>query len=402
MRQLGAATTALSLASVLFVACSHDGTRQAETDSAAVAIADTLFEEVGVLPGWPPYARLEGVDTSRLSAWQARIEGAHETNGTDPSTALASMIREALGQWRDFKACGSGWSASPGSRACYEAWLRYHVGHPVNADSLLASAAVYRRSSRTRNAHGAVARVVSVERTVQAADSVVRSSLAGLFPVEPQYSTLRVLEGDWGVALMYGGAPNGQPLVRVDSTLILALAPAEIVRLVAHEVWPGHHMTGSLDQSGVHPLFAGIDPTGYREGWATYAEMLVVGELGGSATALAAAHLADLAELTQSDVSLHLGEWSSEQAADSLIQAGFAPGSAAAVVEDLRLRPGRMAAYFAGYMAFRSMRRDWDAFLEAPDRGLSFHCAVLATGPMPLSVLKESLDRRVAAERCTM
>ena len=170
-----------------------------------------------------------------------------------------------------------------------------------------------------------------------------------------------------------------------------------------HEAYPGHHlqMSLALESEGLHPILRYFYVSGYSEGWGLYSERLAdemglyssdVDRLGLlSNEALRAARLVV-------DAGMHALGMTRQQAIDYLLthttetQAG-----AEAEIDRYIAVPGQATAYMIGNLEIRRLRDEATQKLGAKFDIRQFHDVVLENGSIPLWVLRENVERWIAA-----
>lgn len=132
--------------------------------------------------------------------------------------------------------------------------------------------------------------------------------------------------------------------------------------LTFHEVIPGHHLQGSIQQEANLPLIRKITGyTAYIEGWALYAEQLAV-EMGMYADD-SWGHIGQLHDAIFRGVRLvidsgmHSMKWSREQAIKYYVDhIGDPEASATTEVERYCVWPGQACSYMVGKTTFLRLR----------------------------------------------
>lgn len=132
--------------------------------------------------------------------------------------------------------------------------------------------------------------------------------------------------------------------------------------LTFHEVIPGHHLQGSIQQEANLPLIRNITGyTAYIEGWALYAEQLAV-EMGMYADD-SWGHIGQLHDAIFRGVRLvvdsgmHSMKWSREQAIKYYVDhIGDPEASATTEVERYCVWPGQACSYMVGKTTFLRLR----------------------------------------------
>ncbi len=169
-----------------------------------------------------------------------------------------------------------------------------------------------------------------------------------------------------------------------------------------HEIAPGHHLQTEIFRAAQgqnaypRPFYSG-----YFDGWALYAEDLA-GEMG----AYDGDDYARLGWLQKQlvravrvvvDTGLNSEHWSPEQA--------LAYQQANAATEDRLNRflnwPAQGLSYYWGYLEFKRLRAKAETELGPRFDIKGFHNAVLAPGPVPLSILDVAVERWIAEVKAT-
>ena len=225
------------------------------------------------------------------------------------------------------------------------------------------------------------------------------SNLAEAFDIAPQ-SQVAVIADDFGgyyirpsfdgsrPGAFYAGA-NQQPYFLMPS-------------LTFHESLPGHHLQlGLLAEQDLPTFRKIIRATASTEGWALYAERLAYelgwyendpyGNLGRlQYEALRAARLV-------MDTGIHSLGWSFEEAVAFNQQAiGATRGSSEGAAGRYSVWPGQATAYMVGMLQILDARqRAMDQLGENFDL-IEFHRVILQSGPLPLDLLNQVIDRHIA------
>ena len=168
-----------------------------------------------------------------------------------------------------------------------------------------------------------------------------------------------------------------------------------------HEAIPGHVWQGeyTLRQPIARTL---LRFSAHGEGWALYAEQLAdevgvyEGEPAGRLGYLQS--MAFRACRLVVDTGLHAKRWSREQAIRWFAEEnGQSEGEVTAEVERYCSWPGQACAYKVGHSEINRLRDKVKAALGARYDRRAFNDAVLAAGPVPLTVLARAVDAHVAA-----
>lgn len=174
--------------------------------------------------------------------------------------------------------------------------------------------------------------------------------------------------------------------------------------LAYHEAVPGHHFQISIarELEGL-PTFRSVLPfTSYVEGWALYAERLAW-ELGYQTDSLD--NLGRLqAELFRAvrlvvDTGIHHKRWTREQAIDYMREkTGNAESDVISEIERYIADPGQALAYKVGMLKILQLRKKAKNARGESFDIREFHDAVLAHGPVPLTILVQLVDEYIAEE----
>jgi uncharacterized protein (DUF885 family) len=354
---------------------------------------------------------------------------------------LATEVLPALRDYRDFlerdylprARTAIGVSANPDGAACYRASIRAATGLALSPDSVhrlgLATVAalegemraIARRSFKT----GDVGRLLDRLRTAPAFTfrsrsamlagaraAVLRAKAAmpawfGRLPradvvVEP-YPAFREREsvGEWNPPAEDGSRPGIYFLSTYDPA---HKSRADLEALTFHETIPGHHLQGAiaLERGSAIPALARYFwSPGFGEGWAEYAEQLA-DEMGlySSDTARLGA-LADVtlsATLLVVDTGINAFGWSRERAIAYIRANTRVPRLRAEVpVDRYPIWPAQGLSYGIGRLEIRRLRTLAKSALGPKFDLKQFHDRVLANGAVPLPLLREQIERWIAA-----
>jgi uncharacterized protein (DUF885 family) len=169
-----------------------------------------------------------------------------------------------------------------------------------------------------------------------------------------------------------------------------------------HETWPGHHLQIAYAQRirDTHPLLQLMFNSGFVEGWARYAESL---------SEEAGLYHTEYAKLQRRawpargmvvDPGIHAFGWTREQAIAFIREAGRdTEESAADMVDRIAAIPGQLTAYDSGAQEMFALRREAEAALGPKFDLRAFHDALLGKGTIPLPMLREVMNRWLAAQR---
>ena len=170
--------------------------------------------------------------------------------------------------------------------------------------------------------------------------------------------------------------------------------------IIAHELWPGHDMqfkVGLLHASKVRGLFS--NPY-YSEGWASFVEVVMLEAGWGDGNKLTRlAHLRKrLENATRAYISVmvHTQGWSKERVIEFASKRGLLPAQFA---ENLWNRVSglymslQLTSYFVGYHGFDALWQEEQQRLGEDFVTRDFVDRVLATGSVPMSALREIIQR---------
>ena len=163
--------------------------------------------------------------------------------------------------------------------------------------------------------------------------------------------------------------------------------------LAAHETIPGHHLLDSVRRSLTNPVRRQIESPLFYEGWACYAESLLVEY---SYVKNPIERLVDLkrrlwrAARCQIDVGLNTGRLTKGNAIGMLMTAGFLRKEAEGQVERFRLSPGYQLCYTLGRYEIMRLRRKYNNGMTLDQ----FHKRLLEGGQLPFHLVERRLDRR--------
>jgi uncharacterized protein (DUF885 family) len=350
-----------------------------------------------------------------------------------------SKIRPAITRYRDFlkgtylaaarEAIGV--SANPNGLACYGAAVRFHATVSMTPQAIhdLGKAqmekittemtAIGRRSFQVEDPAALLKLVTtdpkyrfkSRDELIKTAESAVARAKAalptwfGILPnapviVEPYPAFLeKTAPGGQAVPPTPDGKP-GKYLINAYKATEQSRAGLESTAF--HEAYPGHHLQGAiaLERENLHPISRYFFLSGFGEGWGLYAERLAdemglfssdVDRLGLlSNEALRAARLVV-------DSGMHALGWTRQQAIDYVLaHTTETRAGAEAEVDRYIAVPGQATAYMIGNLEIRRLRDEAKQKLGARFDIKTFHDLVLEDGTMPLWVLREKVERRIA------
>ncbi len=354
---------------------------------------------------------------------------------------LATEVLPALRDYRDFlerdylprARTAIGVFANPDGAACYRASIRATTGLALSPDSVhrlgLATVAalegemraVAQRSFRTRDVGRLLERLRSDpaftfrsrgEMLAAARAALLRAKAAmpawfGRVPradvvVEP-YPAFREREsvGEWNPPAEDGSRPGIYFLSTYDPG---HKSRADLEALTFHETIPGHHLQGAiaLERGSAIPALARYFwSPGFGEGWAEYSEQLAdeMGLYSSDTTRLGA--LADVtlsATLLVVDTGINAFGWSRERAIAYIRAHTRVPRLRAEVpVDRYPIWPAQGLSYGIGRLEIRRLRALAKSALGPKFDVKEFHDRVLANGAVPLPLLREQIERWIAA-----
>ncbi len=167
-----------------------------------------------------------------------------------------------------------------------------------------------------------------------------------------------------------------------------------------HEGYPGHHhqISIAIDLKGLHKINQMIFNSGYVEGWARYAEALAE-EIGLYETQTALiTRRAWPARGMVVDPGIHVMGWTREQAVEFMKESGrFTADRAEKGVDRIAILPGQLTAYDSGAIEMFSLRRQAEEQLGDAFDIREFHDRLLENGSVPLWMMREHVERWIAA-----
>ncbi len=374
--------------------------------------------------------RVQGLSDERRAALIAQATDAVRT-ATNPAYArLLARLDAAIAT----KPGNRGLWALPDGDAFYDASLRWNTSTDLGADEIHRIGvsevariekemdALLRRQGMSQGSVGERMGQLLVDPRFKYEDSDagraelisdIRGALAKLQPKVPQYfgmvpkQTLDVrpvakeaeasAPGAYYLAPAMDGSRPGVFFINLGQ--LEANTRWSIPTLTYHEGSPGHHFQISLSQglTGLPVLRRSLNPSGYSEGWALYAEQLTAemglyrdnpwGDLGRLR-----------AELFRSvrlvvDTGLHRKRWTPEQAiAYMRSHLGMPESEVRTEVYRYLVQPGQACSYKIGHIKMVELRER--ARQQLGDRFdiRAFHDLILGNGSLPLTVLEASVD----------
>ena len=212
-----------------------------------------------------------------------------------------------------------------------------------------------------------------------------------------------------GKAFYQGPPPDGsRPGIYYANLYNMANMPKyQMEALAYHEGLPGHHLqraiAAELDELPDFQKYTSF--TAYSEGWGLYTERLAK-DMG-----FYTDPYSDFGRLAMElwracrlvvDTGIHSKRWTREQAIDYLVE--NTPNSvndATRAIERYIAMPGQATAYMVGKLKILELRERAQAELGDAFDMRDFHDAVLAEGPVPLSILEQKVDAMIAAGKAS-
>jgi uncharacterized protein (DUF885 family) len=174
-------------------------------------------------------------------------------------------------------------------------------------------------------------------------------------------------------------------------TLLKKRFHREFKLLTAHETIPGHHFLDSVRRKLNNPVRRQIESPLYYEGWASYAEFLLID----------AGYITSPMDLLvdykrrlwrsarcQVDVGLTTGKIKLDDAIHLITACGFSPEEAHRQVDRFRLNPGYQLCYSLGCHEFKQLKTSCGRQMNETD----FHTFLLEGGELPFHLIKKRFD----------
>ncbi|MBD2843163.1 DUF885 domain-containing protein [Erythrobacter rubeus] len=207
-----------------------------------------------------------------------------------------------------------------------------------------------------------------------------------------------------GKAFYQGPSPDGSRpgTYYVNLYNLRDMSKNELEALAYHEGLPGHHLQRTIqtelgDSMAPFRRFGGV--TAYTEGWGLYSEEL------GKDMGFYQDPYSDFGRLGMElwracrlvvDTGLHSKRWTREEAIDYLAENTPNPqGDIVKAIERYITTPGQATAYMIGKLKIMELRSMAMAELGDDFDYRGFHDAVLLSGPVPLDILEENVEKWV-------
>lgn len=210
-----------------------------------------------------------------------------------------------------------------------------------------------------------------------------------------------------GKAFYQRPAPDGSRpgVYYVNLYDLKAMSKTELEALAYHEALPGHHLQLAIQtELGELPAFrkfGGI--TAYSEGWGLYTEEL------GKDMGFYTDPYSDFGRLGMElwracrlvvDTGIHDKKWSREKAIAYLTENTPNPdGDIRKAIERYIVFPGQATAYMIGKLKILELRERAQTALGDKFTMGGFHDVILESGPVPLNIMEERMDRWIAETR---
>lgn len=165
---------------------------------------------------------------------------------------------------------------------------------------------------------------------------------------------------------------------------------------LAHEGYPGHlYQYEYYMQTNPHPLRLMLPFGGYSEGWATYAELFsykIAGIDQDSAVILSSNKLATLCIYSMLDLGIHYYDWTYDDCAAYLSEFGIDnQENIDEIYGTIIAEPALYLKYTVGCLEFIQLENELKAAAGADYDPVSFHKAILETGPTWFEILKNKV-----------
>jgi len=382
-------------------------------------------------------------DRSPLYGPARRDSTAAPPFGDELRRIIESEIKPAMRRYRDFlkkeylpKArTAIGVSANPDGAACYRASVHATTGLALSPDSIhrLGRAtvaeleaemrAITLKSFGTRDVTTLLDRLrrdrkyafrsrSEILAYAQAALERARAAMPQWFGIVPKaavviepYPAFREREsvGEWDPPAEDGSRPGIYLVSTYDPK---HKSRADLEPLTFHETIPGHHLQGTiaLERGAAIPAIARYFwSPGFGEGWAEYAEQLADEMAVYSSDTARLGALADLtlsATLLVVDTGINAFGWTRDDGIEYIVAHTRVPRPRAEVpVDRYPVWPAQGLSYALGRLEIRRLRAAAEHNLGAKFDIKEFHDRVLEDGAVPLPMLRQKIERWLAASR---
>jgi uncharacterized protein (DUF885 family) len=319
-------------------------------------------------------------------------------------------------------------SAIPNGAACYAASVRFHSSLPISASE------VHATGLKTVDQINAEMKEIA-EHSFQTSDvprllQKLRTDKKYMFKNREEliaYSQAALARAKVGARPVFGLWPTADVVIepypafrekngpneynspaedgsRPGVFLINAYQPEKHSRVedestAFHETIPGHHLQGAiaLERKEIHPIGRYLGNSGYGEGWALYTERLA------DELKLFSSDVERLGMLSDQqlravrlvvDSGIHTMGWTRKQAIDYMLaHTAESERDAASEIDRYVIYPGQAASYMLGMIEIREMRDAAEKTMGSRFDIKAFHDRVLEDGAVPLTFLKEKIER---------
>jgi len=199
---------------------------------------------------------------------------------------------------------------------------------------------------------------------------------------------------------------TGAPGLYLLNTYNLGARPLYLLPvLTLHEAVPGHcfQMSLAAENPNRPPFRAETYAIAYGNAWALYCEKRLGVEMSIYETPYELFGMWSLLALRAArmvvDVGVHAKGWSYDQARDYMAANTGLPDSVI-VTELVRYIswPGQALGYYLGMMTIERVRARAEQALGADFDIRAFHDRILELGPVPMTVVEDSIDRMIAEQ----
>ena len=319
-----------------------------------------------------------------------------------------------------------------GGDACYRGALRYHTSLPLTAEEVhrmgleqmeritAEMREIGTRSFGTADVRALLSKVQQPPYTFGSRQEIVdhataaveraRAAVPQWFGIAPQ-AEVRVVPypefrersapgGEYQAASDDGTRPGTYYINTYEPE---SQSKAGIEATAFHESYPGHHLQISIakERRDTHPVQRYFGSSGFSEGWALYTERLAaeMGLYSGDVDRLGLlSNEALRAGRLVVDSGMHALGWTRQQAIDYLLaHTAETPERVAAEVDRYIAVPGQATAYMVGNLEVRRLRELAERELGDRFRIQDFHDRVLEDGAVTLAMLRDKVERWVAA-----
>jgi len=204
--------------------------------------------------------------------------------------------------------------------------------------------------------------------------------------------------GSWQLTRSTAGynCPRGQKRATLHTNLDDPRWHVEHLLTIAHELYPGHHLQGVIARQNPRPLRQQFELPIFYDGWATYAERLMVeaGFWPGEVAGFFCWKLRKFrAARVLADVGLHTGRLTLEEAKKLLVDAHLREDLARREVRRYTTTPAFQLSYAIGADQIECLRARFEATLGRR----RFHDVLLEGGDIPWRWVRARMEAEVAS-----